>query len=70
MKLKKLALIVAAVLMSTSMVFAGGSKESASGEKVYKIGVVQLVERWSPKPNVAGSIPAAPVKSLSICLDI
>ena len=35
MKLKKLAFIGAAVLMSTAMVFAGGSKESTSGEKVY-----------------------------------
>lgn len=23
-------------------------------------GVVQLVERWSPKPNVVGSSPATP----------
>ena len=25
-------------------------------------GIVQLVERWSPKPNVEGSSPSAPVK--------
>ena len=24
-------------------------------------GIVQLVERWSPKPNVEGSSPSAPV---------
>ena len=23
-------------------------------------GIVQLVERWSPKPNVVGSNPASP----------
>ena len=28
-------------------------------------GVVQLVERWSPKPNVVGSSPTAPVKRFS-----
>lgn len=27
--------------------------------KVYR-GIVQLVERWSPKPNVEGSSPSAP----------
>ena len=26
-------------------------------------GVVQLVERWSPKPNVVGSSPTAPAKN-------
>ena len=26
-------------------------------------GIVQLVERWSPKPNVEGSSPSAPVLS-------
>ena len=25
-------------------------------------GIVQLVERWSPKPNVVGSSPAAPAR--------
>lgn len=25
-------------------------------------GIVQLVERWSPKPNVVGSNPTAPAK--------
>ena len=24
------------------------------------MGIVQLVERWSPKPNVEGSNPSAP----------
>ena len=28
--------------------------------KVYR-GIVQLVERWSPKPNVEGSSPSTPV---------
>ena len=56
MKLKKLALIGAAVLMSTSMVFAGGSKESASGEKVYKIGVVQLVEHAALDASYQGFV--------------
>ena len=28
--------------------------------KVYR-GIVQLVERWSPKPNVEGSSPSVPV---------
>ena len=37
--------------------------------KVYALikyrGIVQLVERWSPKPNVEGSSPSAPaVKAL------
>ena len=27
--------------------------------KLYR-GIVQLVERWSPKPNVEGSNPSAP----------
>ncbi len=56
MKLKKLALIGAAVLMSTSMVFAGGAKESASGEKVYKIGVVQLVEHSALDASYQGFV--------------
>lgn len=25
--------------------------------------IVQLVERWSPKPNVEGSSPSVPVKA-------
>ena len=29
----------------------------------YHRGIVQLVERWSPKPNVEGSSPSAPVSS-------
>ena len=29
-------------------------------ETVYR-GIVQSVERWSPKPNVEGSSPSAPV---------
>ena len=56
MKLKKLALIGAAVLMSTSMVFAGGAKDSASGEKVYKIGVVQLVEHAALDASYQGFV--------------
>ncbi|MBO5691769.1 MAG: ABC transporter substrate-binding protein [Spirochaetaceae bacterium] len=56
MKLKKLALIGAAVLMSTAMVFAGGAKESASGEKVYKIGVVQLVEHSALDASYQGFV--------------
>ena len=28
---------------------------------VFQRGIVQLVERWSPKPNVVGSNPATPV---------
>lgn len=56
MKLKRLALIGAAVLMSTSMVFAGGAKESASGEKVYKIGVVQLVEHSALDASYQGFV--------------
>lgn len=56
MKLKKLALIGAAVLMSTSMVFAGGAKESTSGEKVYKIGVVQLVEHSALDASYQGFV--------------
>ena len=55
-ELKKLALIGAAVLMSTSMVFAGGAKESASGEKVYKIGVVQLVEHSALDASYQGFV--------------
>ena len=27
----------------------------------YSRDIVQLVERWSPKPNVEGSSPSAPV---------
>lgn len=56
MKLKKLALIGATVLMSTSMVFAGGAKDSASGEKVYKIGVVQLVEHAALDASYQGFV--------------
>ena len=56
MKLKKLALIGAVVLMSTAMVFAGGSKEAASGEKVYKIGVVQLVEHAALDASYQGFV--------------
>lgn len=56
MKLKKLAFIGAAVLMSTAMVFAGGSKESTSGEKVYKIGVVQLVEHSALDASYQGFV--------------
>ena len=29
-------------------------------------GIVQLVERWSPKPNVEGSSPSAPVSRKSV----
>ena len=35
---------------------------------IYKLhrGVVQLVERWSPKPNVVGSSPTAPVIKIQL----
>ncbi|MBO7174503.1 MAG: sugar ABC transporter substrate-binding protein, partial [Spirochaetaceae bacterium] len=42
--------------MSTAMVFAGGSKESTSGEKVYKIGVVQLVEHSALDASYQGFV--------------
>ena len=29
-------------------------------------GIVQLVERWSPKPNVEGSSPSASVSLISL----
>ncbi len=33
------------------------------GELTYR-GVAQLAERWSPKPEVASSIPAAPASQM------
>ncbi len=56
MNVKKIALICVAVLLSTALVFAGGSKESASGEKVYKIGVVQLVEHAALDASYQGFV--------------
>ena len=35
------------------------------GEGCLYRGIVQLVERWSPKPNVEGSNPSAPAIFLS-----
>jgi hypothetical protein len=32
-------------------------------------GIAQLAERWSPKPEVAGSIPSAPAKCNVTALD-
>lgn len=42
--LKQVLCICLAIALCCGMVFAGGKKESDSGEKIYKIGVIQLVE--------------------------
>ena len=56
MKMIKCAVAGLAALACATMVFAGGAKEAASGEKVYKIGVVQLVEHAALDASYKGFV--------------
>ena len=56
MKMIKCAVAGLAALACATMVFAGGAKEAASGEKVYKIGVVQLVEHAALDASYQGFV--------------
>lgn len=56
MKMMKCVVAGLAALACASMVFAGGAKDSNSGEKVYKIGVVQLVEHAALDASYQGFV--------------